>query len=253
MKLYVADYLGDTHHLNAAEHGAYLLLLMGMWRSGGTLPANDANLARLARCSPEEWAQIKGAVLPFFRRSRGRITQNRLAVEMAKYESISCKRSNAGKTGASKKHNLNNMDGMANADQLPKKPEAIATITRTITKEESNDSSKSDANASSCARLRSTDFDEFWLAYPKKKGKGSARPAFKRARGKAEQARIMAGLAQANAAWRDIEPRFIPHPTTWLNDERWLDEPEQSAAPRAVHDPAFAAFALETFRKARDA
>lgn len=74
MKLYVADYLGDTHHLGALEHGAYLLLLMGMWRAGGSLPAADANLCKLARCTPAEWEAIKADVLAFFKRSRGRLT-----------------------------------------------------------------------------------------------------------------------------------------------------------------------------------
>lgn len=107
MKLYVADYLGDTHHLGALEHGAYLLLLMGMWRAGGSLPAADANLAKLARCTPAEWEAIKADVLAFFKRSRGRLTHKRLTDEIAKYESTSGRRSEAGKRGAAEKANKN--------------------------------------------------------------------------------------------------------------------------------------------------
>lgn len=115
MKLFVADYLGDTHHLTAIEHGAYLLLLMAMWRAGGSLPALDGNLARMARCTPEEWVAIRDVVLPFFTRSRGRLTQKRMATELAKYETISGKRSTAGKQGGRPKVNENNDDGKANA------------------------------------------------------------------------------------------------------------------------------------------
>jgi uncharacterized protein YdaU (DUF1376 family) len=113
MKLYVADYLGDTHHLNVVEHGAYMLLLMGMWRAGGTLPAADENLARLARCTPDQWAEIKATVLAFFKVSRGKLTHKRVAAEMAKYENTSGKRSEAGKRGVAKKASKNSEQAQA--------------------------------------------------------------------------------------------------------------------------------------------
>jgi uncharacterized protein YdaU (DUF1376 family) len=47
MPLYIADYRKDTAHLSAAEHGAYLLLIMHYW-STGSLPVEDAPLARIA-------------------------------------------------------------------------------------------------------------------------------------------------------------------------------------------------------------
>lgn len=108
MKLYVGDYLGDTHHLGALEHGAYLLLLMAMWRAGGTLPAIDANLARLARCTLDEWTSVRPAVMAFFKVSRGKLTHKRLAEEMAKYETVSRKRSEAVQERERKKHNKDN-------------------------------------------------------------------------------------------------------------------------------------------------
>jgi uncharacterized protein YdaU (DUF1376 family) len=41
------------------EHGAYMLLLMAMWRSGGTLPKNDKRLARFAKLTTPQWNRIK--------------------------------------------------------------------------------------------------------------------------------------------------------------------------------------------------
>lgn len=68
-------------------------------------------------------------------------------------------------------------------------------------------------------------FDDFWRAYPRKVGKGAARKAFDRALGKIAatdpHAVLMAALAKIRPAWTD--PQFIPHPATWLNEERWED------------------------------
>lgn len=65
MPLYVADYLADTGHLSAAEHGAYLLLIMHYWVNGG-LPAEDRKLARIARMSPRKWARVRSTIAGFF-------------------------------------------------------------------------------------------------------------------------------------------------------------------------------------------
>ena len=63
-------------------------------------------------------------------------------------------------------------------------------------------------------------FDAFWKAYPKKVGKGGARTAYQRAVKKAPHEVIMAGLAKYSP-----DPDYICNPTTWLNQERWSDEP----------------------------
>lgn len=114
MKLYVADYLGDTHHLNALEHGAYLLLLMSMWRAGGTLPNDEGQLRRLAKCSTSDWLEVRQTVIPFFVDEGERLTHKRLTREMEHYADISAKRAGAGRAGGNAK---------ANASGLPPKPE----------------------------------------------------------------------------------------------------------------------------------
>lgn len=143
MKLYVADYLGDTHHLSVVEHGAYLLLLMAMWRAGGTLPAKDLNLSKLARCTPDQWAEIRGVVLPFFKRCGGRITHKRLAEEIAKYETTSEVRAAAGKRGGRKKQSEINANS-----------EAIALQTESISRHNQNQNQNQNIDAaddSACA------------------------------------------------------------------------------------------------------
>lgn len=65
MPLYCADFLGDTMHLNAAQTGAYLLLIMHLW-TRGSLPDDNQQLARIARCAPNKWPAIRKIIEPFF-------------------------------------------------------------------------------------------------------------------------------------------------------------------------------------------
>lgn len=65
MPLYVADYLADTAHLTAAEHGAYLLLIMHYWRAG-KLPSDGRQIARIARMNAREWDRSRDTIAAFF-------------------------------------------------------------------------------------------------------------------------------------------------------------------------------------------
>ena len=88
MKLYVAEYLAETTILDVVGHGAYLLILMAMWRKGGKLARTDDNLRRIAQCSPEQWASVRDDVLGHFKVSGGSIKHDRLSKEIAKYDAV---------------------------------------------------------------------------------------------------------------------------------------------------------------------
>ncbi len=120
MQLYVADYLGDTQHLTTEQHGAYLLLLMTMWRHGGQLPNDEKKLARIARVSPRRWHLLRGDLMDFFTIEGDTITQERLKREHQKAVSISAKRSNSGRLGGHAKALKNKEPPLANATDLPK-------------------------------------------------------------------------------------------------------------------------------------
>ena len=121
--LYVGDYLADTTHLTRSEHGAYLLLLMAMWRAGGRLPSDDGRLARLAMCSPDEWADMRSVILEFFKRRGGHIYSPRLQKELAKYENRIERAKKGGKCGAAKKANKNNEELSILVERKPNQPE----------------------------------------------------------------------------------------------------------------------------------
>lgn len=69
-------------------------------------------------------------------------------------------------------------------------------------------------------------FDEFWAIYPRKEGKGAARKAWAKATKTLEPSELIAAVIAYAERTTGAEKRFIPHPTTWLNQERWADEPD---------------------------
>jgi len=83
----------------------------------------------------------------------------------------------------------------------------------------------SGTNVPSTGRAKA--FDLFWQAYPRKVGKGAAREAFARAIRKIDgpdpPARLMAALAAIKPEWAKLPIDKVPHPATWLNQERWED------------------------------
>lgn len=80
-------------------------------------------------------------------------------------------------------------------------------------------------------------FEAFWAFYPRKIGKGAAKKAFAKALTRASAGTILAGLQRFRSSVVGAEPRFIPHPATWLNADRWLDEEPPAAPAPAPYDP----------------
>jgi uncharacterized protein YdaU (DUF1376 family) len=95
MPLYVGDYLAKTAHLNAAQSGAYLHLIMHYWQAG-SLPEDDDMLARISRMTSAEWRNNKNVIASFFDDGW---RHERIDEELA----LSKVRRTAGKTGASKR------------------------------------------------------------------------------------------------------------------------------------------------------
>lgn len=88
---------------------------------------------------------------------------------------------------------------------------------------------------------REEQFETFWKIYPRRIGKGAARKSFEKALKLESFDGIMAGLQRQLAYYSSKEQQFIPHPTTWLNQERWSDEPQpiqSNTGRRTIADAA---------------
>ena len=68
-------------------------------------------------------------------------------------------------------------------------------------------------------------FDKFWAVYPRREGKQTAKKAFEKIKPDDDLLNTMLTAIQRQKQtdqWSD--PRYIPHPATWLNGRRWEDE-----------------------------
>jgi uncharacterized protein YdaU (DUF1376 family) len=105
MPLYVSDYLADAAHLSTLEHGAYLLLIMTYWQRAEPLPDNDRKLARIARLSDAEWAEMREDIAEFFTVEDGLWKHGRIDHEIEKAKAKLEAARNAGRASAQRRLN----------------------------------------------------------------------------------------------------------------------------------------------------
>lgn len=102
----------------------------------------------------------------------------------------------------------------ADIQQLPKQKRTPVPVTRTQKKKDSL----------TPAEL-ANDFERFYADYPRHTAPDRARRAYANARKQgAPHDAIMAGLKRQLPELMAREPKFIPHPATWLNAGQWRDE-----------------------------
>jgi hypothetical protein len=80
-------------------------------------------------------------------------------------------------------------------------------------------------------------FEDFWRAYPRRIAKAAAKKSWVKAlKAKADPEQIIAAARQYATEPRRVEAdiKYTPHPATWLNNERWADEPDPAPSPERV-------------------
>ena len=199
MQLYVSDYLADTAHLTAEQHGAYMLLLMNYWQRGKPLDNTGERLAYVARMTPDEWLDNKEILAEFFWVDGDLWTHARVENDLSKVRDKSEQASFAGKKSAAQR-TLN--DRSTNDEQPLNHKDKDKDIDIDIT----------------------AYFESFWNIYPLKIGKSAGYKAYIKAIKRSTPKLIFEGVQRyANDPNRD--PAFTAHASTWLNGDRWADSP----------------------------
>jgi uncharacterized protein YdaU (DUF1376 family) len=216
MPLHIADYLADTGHLTATEHGAYLLLIMHYWQNG-CLPENERIIARIAKLTPEQWEESRDMLAMLFGPGW---THKRIDAELSKADEIIEKRRAAAESRYSK-----GKTQTPDANAMHVQSKCSDTGVPPFTDNHSSSLRSEDA--------RAPGFDQFWEVYPNKVGEPAARKAFSKAIARATAAEIIRGAREYAAKTDD---RQWCNPAKWLSEDRWKDQPakppDKPPAPR---------------------
>ena len=213
MPLYIGDYFAKTVHLSLEEDGAYLRLLMAMWASNGIL-VNDAKLlARICKVSVAKWRKIAPVILPFFDVENDNLTSAKMQEIAQKYEEKVAKNKEAGKRGGEAKSLTNKETPLANATNSLKQPKPkLDNIDKSILEKEKKD--------------LDFGFQDFYSKYPNKVSKPVSKAAYEKQRKNYSHEQIMDGLER----YIQSKPpdRAWCNPSTFLNQERFNDEPSNT-------------------------
>lgn len=141
MPLFLDAYLADTTHLSTEEHGAYLLLLMAMWRRDGSVPNDDRDISRIVGMELAKWRKTKKRLLPFLTIDGGMVSQKRLSKEWEYVRKKREKNAANGSKGGRPKSNINNRLDKANGS-VSDNPNESTQNPEPIPKEKANAFSK---------------------------------------------------------------------------------------------------------------
>ena len=130
--------------------------------------------------------------------------------QMERKENISVKRANAGRKGA----NVTNSFASAKVDKHSAKVGY------------NNNNNNNNTNNNNNNNTLENQFDELWSIYPKKKSKAYAKKVYyKLAPSRELHEKMLAAVKsqKQDKQWQDAQ--YIPELSTWLNREKWNDEP----------------------------
>lgn len=235
MPILVDKYLGDTTHLTTEQHGAYLLLLLTCWKRDGRLPADDAQLATIARLPPAKWRTNGPILLAFFDHEDGFLTQKRLTAELERAKANLEQRSQAGKASAERRAQQRADNGRSTAVETSVATEAQRDAQRNgrPTPIPSSPTSKKVSKASPSHPPGGGRFPEFWQAWPKNDRKQDKKACAEKWSREGLDPVADAILNDVRAKrgtekWRD---GYIEAPLVYLNNRRWEDGAGDDAGP----------------------
>jgi len=211
----IGDYAKKTQHLTNEEDLAYRRALDMYYDTEKPLPINEsgglASLSRRLRVSIEA---LQNVVNEFFPNGINKHADEKIA---AYYAYIEKQKAN-GKQGGRPKHKPT-----ANPPHSQNNPVPSQTLTTKPLTTKPETSIKPSMRKNAHEDL----FNHFWNEYPKKVGKLAALKAWQKASPEIELVLNALHWQKASSAWMKDDGQYIPNPATYINQSRWLDEPQR--------------------------
>jgi hypothetical protein len=221
LPLYIQDYLTDENlnECSAASQGVYIKIMCVLHKSSDygkiLLKQNDKHDSNQIRNFALKFTKhitfsvgvIESALIELIENKVMSIDGDILYQKrMVKDNEISIKRSEAGKIGGEKTQF---------ASKFAK------------AKHKANSENENENDNENIIKDINDKFNLFWKVYPKKKAKQNAEKAFQKINPDDLLLEVIISAIEKSKTteeWIKEKGKFIPHPATWLNGKRWLDE-----------------------------
>jgi uncharacterized protein YdaU (DUF1376 family) len=236
---HLGDYTAHTAHLEPLEDLAYRRMLDAYYLREGPLPIDPTDVARLIRMRGH-LAEVQSVLDEFFTQTDDGWRHPRCDEEIERMQDKQAKAraSAAASVNARKaKAQPTPSEGKANAERtLNDRSTDVELPTPTPTP---TPTSIPNGIEKPNAQSAGDGFAKFWAAYPKKVGKQAAEKAWAKLKRPAETLDVILKALEWQRKceqWTKDGGQYVPNPTTYLNQGRWLDEPTAGKAPRVYHD-----------------
>lgn len=200
-----AEFLFDpkVQMLSETDQRRYIMILCARC-SNGDVTLHDSEVAFQLRISEDEWCASKASLM-----SKGLITNDNNPTNWDKRQYASD--SSAERVSKHRALQKQACNVTCNGDET--KSNALEKE-----KEKEKESKPTDSR-----------FARFWMAYPKKVGRGAAEKAWLKAGINGEIEQVMSAIESQKQSdqWIKDGGQYIPNPATWINQKRWLDEAVQ--------------------------
>lgn len=213
MPIFWGDYLKDTMHLSAEEHGAYLLLIAHYWANGGAIKNDKKTIKNVCKISAKKLDNI----LAFFKEKDGLLSHERIDGELARAaENQEKQKARTAAATAARLAKQADVTLPNDTTLRPSTPPSPSPDTNVSLKESMSPQPKKSKSE------YTPDFETFWQLYPPNgASKAEAFKAWEKAiKNGANENEITGGVSE----YRDfLTATDTPtaHATTWLNQQRW--------------------------------